>query len=195
MRRNRLPVPLNPLAVSFTPAQTLAPAGGLTLVGMVRLKGRAWLTRHAAAATLVILEARRRVAVAGTATEEAEADLQLHRQVRVSGPEAGRTLLGQETEVERLLVERERLRRQRLPGALDAGVPLTPALPASVEWEIDDRQVEALALKAVTRFAGLLPEEAERAWAAWRRELGLRLPPYAAAEVARRAEALRDLQR
>ena len=69
------------------------------------------------------------------------------------------------------------------------------ALPAVVEWEISDREIETLAVKAVSQFGSMAPVEAERSWLNWRRELELRLPPYAAQEVARRAEQLRQMSR
>jgi hypothetical protein len=177
------------------PRDTADETNGLTVRDVVRLKFGALLFRHAAAAELTVLEARRRMAEARTTTEEAEAECQLRRTLRQAPTEQGRQILGQETEIERLLLEREHLRQQRwrngLPGA---GSPL-PALPAAIEWEVSDQQIESLAVKAVTRFSQLPPAEAERAWARWRRELGVRLPPYAAAEVARRAQALRNLAR
>jgi hypothetical protein len=183
------------LPVLLLPTEPTERAEGMTLIGMLRLKTQAWLTRHAAAATLVILEARQQVALAGTTSEEAEAELFLRREVRASGHQERQALLGQEAEVERLLLERERLRSQRQRAPLGGSDVLPLALPAAVEWDLDDRQIETMAVKAVTRFSALPPPEAERAWAAWHRELRLRLPPYAAAEVARRAEALRGLAR
>lgn len=62
-----------------------------------------------------------------------------------------------------------------------------------LQWEITDSQIERLAVKAVTQFARLSGDESERAWALWRRELTLRLPPLAAAEVLRRADELRRM--
>ena len=64
-----------------------------------------------------------------------------------------------------------------------------------LEEYITDRQIETLALRALTRFAGLVPEEADRQWEEWRRELYVRFPPYAAAEVERRADELRGLSK
>jgi hypothetical protein len=187
MSTRDLPVPL--IETRMVERET-----GLSLSRVLALRWQACLTRSAAEATLVILAARHRVAQAGIATEEVEAELELRREVRAADPEARITILGQETEVERLLLERERLRSQRLNGA---GAVMEVPLPAptGVEWDIDDRQIEAMAVKAVTRFAALPPAQAAGAWAAWERELKLRLPPYAAAEVLRRVEALRAMAR
>jgi hypothetical protein len=175
------------------PRDTADSTNELTVRDVVRLKFGALLFRHAAAAELTVLEARRRMAEARTITEEAETECQLRRTLRQASTDQGRQILGQETEIERLLLEREQLRQQRwMSGLPGAGSP-APALPVAIEWEVSDRQTEALAVKAVTRFSQLPPAEADRAWARWRRELGVRLPPYAAAEVARRAQALRNL--
>jgi hypothetical protein len=177
------------------PRETADGTNGLTVRDVVRLRFGALLFRHAATAELSVLEARRRMAEARTTTEEAEAECQLRRTLRQAPAEQGRQILGQDTEIERLLLEREQLRQRRWLGVLSSGGPPPSALPAAIEWEISDQQIESLAVKAVTRFSQLPPAEADRAWARWRRELGVRLPPYAAAEVARRAQALRILAR
>jgi hypothetical protein len=183
-----------------TPAWLPAPAPPppelprLTLLGVLRLHFQAVLVHHAAAAEVTILGARRQVAESRLATLEAEAELQLRVTVAAVPPEQGREILGREMEVERLLLEREQLRKQRLIGG-PSQIPAPLALPPAVDWEVSDQQIQALAVKAVTRFAPLPPGEAERAWVLWRRELGLRLPAYAAGEVARRADELRDLAR
>lgn len=62
-----------------------------------------------------------------------------------------------------------------------------------LDWDVSDEQIEALALKAVLEIRQLPSAEVEQAWECWRRELGLRLPPYVATEVARRAEQLWQL--
>jgi len=177
------------------PRETADETNGLTVRDVVRLKFGALLFRHAAGAELTVLEARRRMAEARITTEEAEAACQLRRTLRQAPAEQARQILGQETEIERLLLEREQLRQQRWMSGLPGADPPSLALPAVIEWEINERQIESLAVKAVTRFSQLPPAEAQRAWARWRRELGVRLPPYAAAEVARRAQELRGLAR
>jgi hypothetical protein len=148
--------------------------------------------RHAAAAELTILEARRRVAEAQRLTAEAEAEVQLHQSLQAVSGDEGVQLLAPHAEIERLLLQREGLRRQRLQQAFAGGGMLRGA-QAVVEWEISDREIETLAVKAVTQFSSLDGHAAQQAWLTWRQELELRLPPYAAAEVARRAEQLRQM--
>jgi hypothetical protein len=167
----------------------------ISLLGLIARRFLAWRTRHVATAELTILEARRRVAEACRVTEEAEAELEMGQFLRAIPGEQGVQILGVQAEMERLQLERERLRRQRLQQGLPTTGATLAALPPAVEWEISDQEIEALAVKAVTHFGALESSEAERAWLTWRRELELRLPPYAAAEVARRAEQLRPLAR
>jgi hypothetical protein len=169
------------------------PLEGMSFFGIFFRRLLAWRMRHAAAAELTILEARRRVAEARRVTEEAEAEVELRQALQTVSGEQGVEILAPQAQIERLLLEREQLRRQRLQQALSG--PSPAALPATVEWEISDRQIEAFAVKAVTQFEALPPGEAQQQWLAWRRELELRLPPYAAAEVARRVEQLRQLAR
>jgi hypothetical protein len=152
--------------------------------------------------------ARLQIAQVALEAEEAEAECAFRRRVYVAPPEQARQILGASLETERLLGERERLRRQQRTGSeppAPAMIPappsplppaMPPALPApALEEHVSDRQIEALALRAVTRFGGLPPEAAERAWQEWRRELERRLPPYAVQEVCRRAEEVRGLAR
>jgi hypothetical protein len=95
----------------------------------------------------------------------------------------------QELDRQNLLLAGGRLWPQRLT----SGARSLPETTRHVEWEISDREVEQLALRAVTRFSRLEPDEAEQAWADWKQELQLRLPPYAAEEAIRRADELRGL--
>jgi hypothetical protein len=183
------------LPISFVPEPAPDMEGGLTLGRVLQLRVQAWLTGHAAAATVTILAARHQVALAGTASEEAEAELFLRRRLRSSDPSESRTLLGQETETERLLLEREQLRRERLRPGGGATAGEARALPAAAEWAISDQQIEAMAVRAVAHFAQFSGAKAERARALWRTELQQRLPPYAALEVAHRVEALLGLTR
>jgi len=150
------------------------------------------------AAYLRELEGRRQAADLARQADEAEAERALLASVRQASPEQARQIIGADLETQRLLLEREQLRRQRM------GMPPTPLTalalpapsepdPAALEVHVSERQVETLALRALTRFAALPPSEAERRWEEWRRELHLRLPPYAAAEVEQRVEELREL--
>lgn len=145
------------------------------------------------------LEGRRQAADLARQADEAEAERALLASVRRAPPEQARRIIGADLETQRLLLEREQLRRERLglplpaPSAALALPAAGPMEPAALEVHVSDRQVETLALRALTRFAALPPEEAERRWDEWRRELHVRLPPYAADEVERRADELRDL--
>lgn len=151
------------------------------------------------------MDGRRRLLLQALQVEELEGEVTLRRQLRQSSPEGRRQILGAEVEVERLMLEREQLRQQRLSGT--APVPATlpahtmPALPApeeayeEAEEYISDRQIETLALKAVTRFAALEPDEADRQWRRWREELFRRFPEYAAEEIAQRTDEMRGLVR
>lgn len=198
-----------------------APSAGV--VSVTRLSFVAWLTECATGAQLRILrsrrqvvalqaalcedelEARRRLGEATLRAEDAEAERDLRCRLRSSSAEEARAFLQDELERERLLLARTRLRQIPPPASqvldlahstsTDTRSLAAEAATPSVEVEISDRQIDALALKAVTRFAALPAEEAERAWETWKHELRRRLPPYAAMEVACRAEALRGLLR
>jgi hypothetical protein len=169
----------------------------LTLLGVLRRHYQAVLVHHAAAAEVTILQARQQVAEAGLATLDAKTELQLRVSVTAVPPAESREILGGAVEIERLLLEREQFRQQRrLDPLAEAGaVSALPSPSAPLDWEISDEQIEALTLRAVTRFAPLSPREAERAWAGWEREARLRLSPYAAQELIRRADCLRGLTR
>lgn len=179
------------IKIPFTVERTEeAPAKGASLFGLLGLRYRAWLTRQSAIPQLQILEARRRVARAATATEEAEAEVEFRREVRSTLRDRSPQLLHQEVQIERLLAERDRVRESRQLGALAD----CPALPEpAIEWMISSREIEKEAVQAVTQIRRLVPELQEAAWAQWRQELFLRLPTYAAQEVAQRARHLRDL--
>jgi len=163
-----------------------------------------------------VLAAREQLAAEATRVEEAEAELQAQRRLRGVDRGVLREVLGDEAERERLLLERELLRRHRFAGTLPPAVRPAPEppvrlLPAAVddedtgqldrpsantepfEVDITDRQIETLALRAVVRFAKLSGREAEDGWAAWRRELRRRLPAFTADEVASRADELRRM--
>jgi hypothetical protein len=165
----------------------------MSFFGIVFRRLTAWRMRHAAAAELTILEARRRVAEARKLTEEAEADVELRQALNAAPGEQAVQLLAPQTEVQRLLLQHEQLRRQRLYQALPSPTLADPS--PTLEWELSDREIETLAVKAVSQFGAMGPVEAQRAWQEWRQELERRLPPYAAAEVIRRAHALQLMAR
>jgi hypothetical protein len=174
-------------------------------VAEAELRARMVLAEIEREAVLKDLSGRRQAAELALQAEEAEAERRLMSAVRQASPEQARRILGADLETQQLLKERDQLRRERLGTgtplpALPAPTLLAPSVPAwsgpegaSLQVHVTDRQVETLAVRALTRFAGLPPEEADRQWDAWRRELHVRLPPYAAAEVERRADELRGL--
>lgn len=167
----------------------LAPSGP-SLFGTLRLRVAAWFIDQEATAEVKVLDARRRVAEARRATEEAEYERELRWVVRRIPHDQACDLLGRMAEIERRLAEIKAIRRH---GA-SAVLPPVAALPgAIVEPQIEDEQLDALAVRAVVNLSHLNPDEAERQWAAWRRGLDWYLPPLAAEEVARKAAALRRL--
>jgi hypothetical protein len=209
------------------------------LVELARARYHAWLSERRVGVHMRVLDSRRRLldgqaAVAETElcarrrlselaiqAEEAQSELLWRRQLREVTYSEARRILGAEVETQKLLLQREALRRHRAMGTLptpsaqghrSGGLIALPAAEITDEeddgigkpepapqdpFEVDvtDQQVEALALKAVARFSQLSTEEAETAWEAWRRELRRRYAPYTAAEVAQRAEELRGLIR
>lgn len=154
-----------------------------------------------------VLGAREEVYRAAIASEEVAADLAFRRELaRV--PRSHRfEIVGAEVETERMLLERERLRHQRLAGnlALDTGAasalpaarpaPETPAVPSprAIEPHYTDKDIDAMALRAVTRVGSLAPEKAEQFWRDWEREAASRLPSMVAAEAIRRAHELASM--
>jgi len=182
-------------------------------VAAAQLQARATLARAELEAQTALaaaeLTARRQRAELTLEAEEAEAELRLHRRLQQAPPQAARLILDAEIETQKLLAERDQLRRLRLTGPASPPSPAALPLPGSpalapgtspagtpaLDVHITDQQIESLALRAVTRFSSLEPSEAERMWARWRQELSERLPVYAVQEVTRRAEELRELLR
>ena len=174
---------------------------GRRAVAEAELRARIGLAEIEREAMLRELAGRRQAAELAQHAEEAEAERRLMLSVRQAPPEQARRILGADIETQRLLKERDQLRRERLGTSLP--VPSVPALPApdyvdtdgtgGLEVYVSDRQVETLAVRALTRFSNLPPDEADRQWEAWRQELHVRLPSYAAAQVEARADELRRL--
>lgn len=143
------------------------------------------------------IDGRIRLTRAALEAEELEEELTFQRRLRQATPDRARLILGADVETQRLLLERDQLRRQRTIGA----VPAMPSRPAEggppgqalLEAHVSDREIETLAVRAVTRFALLEPAEARQEWARWRQELDARFPAYAAEEIASRADELRGL--
>ncbi len=171
---------------------------GRRAVAEAELQARISLAEIQRAAFTRELEGRRQAAELALQADEAEAERALLSAVRQATPEQARRIVGADLETERLLLERSRLRRERLglPFAAPPAAALPPPgepQPATLEVHVSDQQVETLAVRALTRFAALPPAEAERRWEEWRRELHARFPVYAAAEIERRADELRAL--
>ena len=175
---------------------------GRRAVAEAELSARIGLAEIERAAMLSELAFRRQAAELALQADEAEEERRLLSAVRQATPEQARRIVGADLETQRLLKERDQLRRERLGTSLPAPALPPLALPApdaadsettALEVHVSDRQVEALAVRALTRFAVLPPDEADRQWEVWRRELHVRLPPYAAAQVEARADELRRL--
>ncbi len=218
------PIKSNPIKSSQSSAK---PKRGL--FGLARLSYDAWRTEVECAAELRVLSCEQqlteqrqalamtqlrgklalaqadmdgRVLLLRTAleAEEMEGELTFQRQLRQAPPARRLQIVGAEMETQRLLLERDQLRRQRLTGTVPTPSPSLPIPAANIptsqallETHISDREIETLALRAVTRFASLEPFEAQREWARWRQELEARFPAYAAQEIAARADELRGL--
>lgn len=149
------------------------------------------------------LQARRRRAEEQLATEQAEADRDLRRLRRYMGIDFRQMVLGCQIEEERLLLELDRVRRERLEVASlplpdpreAAGGPPRGQLPAgpAVQPEIGDAEIEKLALQAFRRLESLPPGEADQARAAWSDDLRKRLGEWAADEVDHRLREFKEL--
>jgi len=172
-----------------------APAIGAapTVLDVVRLRAEALLAGHAAEAELAVLQQRERLAAARSATEAREAEAQVARALRASGAGLERAALNWAIEREGLALERERRRAERLRLRRNPLPPPAPALPSRVELALEDRQIDALALRFVHCLAQLDPADAEAAWAGWTRALCHRYPANVAGEVVHRAEQLLEL--
>jgi hypothetical protein len=77
------------------------------------------------------------------------------------------------------------------PDSLNTGPPYLPSPPAALEPHVSDREIESLALRLATQSAPWDPAGDRHPPTV--EDLVDRLPPYAAAEVRRRAEELRRL--
>jgi len=169
-----------------------------TLVDLLLARAEAHAIRHAAGTELLVLEARRKVAEARVETEEQELELQFRRRLNALRPEEARRELRDDLDFQRLLLERERVRAQRLdprgaPPLVRAAEPasLPAGEPPRLERDSGELELERLALKAAAHAAGLPPEERDGFWELWKAELARRRPTNVAGEVIRRAEALK----
>jgi hypothetical protein len=216
-RKGHVPAPAALVRHTPTPAQTTArppapPRPGL--LGVLRLRSQAWLAEHATDSELRVLacrtaltearsmleqaqwNARRDAARAGREAEEEERELAFRREVEAAGPAAALLVIGRDSEVQRLLVERKRIRQERTAvpaGGNPAAGGDHPPSPPVIEPLVTSQQIERAALRAFAEFSQLLPERAEALWTRWRTEITRRLPAYAAREAIRRADQLRQL--
>jgi len=145
-----------------------------------------WRARRAAEVEQARLQLRRRRAEAWLATNAVERSVLIQQEIARWGLDVRRALVEQHIAIERLLLERAGMHRQPEPP------PHQPSV-ASLREEIDDRQVESLALRAATRFSQLPPETAPTARQAWEEQLRRRFPANVAAEVLRRTAELTEL--
>jgi hypothetical protein len=173
------------------------------------LSGRTWLAERTAATQERLMAARTRIVEAYAGAAEAEyaarcrllaAQRRFTEAAQPTPPPASveqllavsQAMLQRQDEIERLLRAQSTLPTAPPPAALP---PAPPQGAPALETHLTDRQIEVLALRAVSRFAALEPSKAEQEWAHWRGEVERRFPPYAAAEVVRRAAELRTLIR
>jgi hypothetical protein len=149
---------------------------------------------------------------------EEETELLLLREVRSLPPEEAAARLRREMEVEALLLAYGFARATRLGpgigrvgaaptgsasttigsglpgnGASQKALPAAGADAAALQPYYSDKAIEQMALKAVARFGGLPPGEAEAAFSRWEAEARNRLPEQVADEVVARAAELRGL--
>lgn len=101
-----------------------------------------------------------------------------------------------------LLLQRDIFRKQidreaeKRYGGLPAVVPVKEPNESSTTHAIvlpmmEDKHIETLALRAVTRFDSLSGAEAERMWQLWKVELAKNFPPLIAQEVWDKAQVIR----
>jgi hypothetical protein len=125
--------------------------------------------------------------------EEAEAERQRQRAVDAAPPSEGKQMAAEALEIERFRAESERIRQQRRYGRFREGESLPTFGAPSVEWSPTERQIKAIALKAVRDFSVLAPGQAEREFERWKRDLPQWQPPLLAADISRCAEELWEL--
>jgi hypothetical protein len=140
--------------------------------------------------------ALRAVHTIAAGAEEAASERSFHRTLRAVDPREAHRILRIAVEEETALLQREQIRRYRLgEGAINLPIGLDRESPSSGGMEVDlsARQVESLALRAVTQFQSLPVAERESAFTRWKEELEAKFPAFAVAEILRKAEELRGL--
>ena len=179
----------------------------LSLWELLALHGKTWIAERTADAEERRLNARTRIVEAYTETAEAEYAARVRllaaKQTLAEAlrPAPSPDTLEQLRSITAALAARQEASEERLtslanrvqPSPQPAPSRLLPPAPPALEVHLTDRQIEMLAMRAVTRFAPLSQSAAEQAWATWQKEIKQRFPPYAADEIMRRATALRTL--
>jgi hypothetical protein len=190
---------------ALLPIPMANPAQGprLTVFDLLVARVSAHAVEHAATSEEMILNARARVAHARLRAEDEENELRLHRQAANLPPPAAQAILREDIAVQRLLLERSRIRAlrlgQRVPDTEPSPPPVVvrelppPAAVPILERDLSDRDIEVLAQRALTHAAELPAAERSAFWQRWETRLAEKLPPYPAAEVRRRAEQLRQM--
>lgn len=145
---------------------------------------------------LAHLNGREAIAAATMRAEEQEAEVGIRRQVRMLPAADARALLTSETEIERRLAIRsgyQQVRHQESGSRLLPASPQVPPPQASVEIDVSDRQIEAEALRGVSRLGSLTASELRAESLEWQSDLRRRLPEYAAEEVIARTDRMLSL--
>lgn len=167
------------------------------------LHSRTQLVHQQSLLTEAHLHARCRLAEATRQAEEAEAEIEFQQTLREADSEEVQQIAEDELARQMLRLGRKLLRHPQNLLALHARPELTsfrwPTIEAAppepigtLQTYISDEEIETLALQAVARLGPLKPTEAEETWEQWRQELRRCLPTYAAAEVMRRTEELKQ---
>jgi len=148
-------------------------------------------------------EARQQLIRSVMLTEELEGERQFRQALRSASDTEAQEWIGRAIETERLLLEREQIRQHRLSGATGTlppperrrELPPAPQGERPLEVHLTDDQIRTLALRAVTRFGQLEPEEADIQWQRWEEEIAVRYPPHIAAELRQATAEMRGLLR
>ncbi len=146
-------------------------------------------------------EARQQLLQSVTLLEEATAEQQFRQALRSASDTEAQAQIARAIETERLLLEREQIRQHRLSGGTGTlpekrrELPPAPQGERALEVHLTDDQIKTLALRAVTRFGQMKPEEADIQWQRWEEELPTRYPPHIVAELRQAVAEMRGLLR
>jgi hypothetical protein len=179
---------------------------------VARMQWDAWLTERATDVEVRVLHCQQQLVAERSALAQAELaaarsfvqearqleeeqyEWEFERTVRALPPYQARVIIDQDIETQRLLQERDLIRRggnppRRVVAAPAPRMQLPEPAPA-VEPHITEREIARLALRAATRFSQLEPQAADKAWARWEQEVRYRFPSYAAEEIIERANEM-----